>query len=281
MATKDASVEASGKRGIQTVRNAAKILKALAKLGEASNLRAVSQASGLSNSQAHRYLRTLMSEGMAHQDPETGRYDLGPGAITVGLAALSRTDALRTAEVGVAAYVRQTGLSAQVSALGPRGPTIIRWYSGVPPVVTPLGLGSVLSMLRSASGNVFIAFSPEAEVDPLIERELAHDAHSRVNVELLRRKVRKQGFASISGTVAPGLRASAFPIFDLQGRLILTATVMMSEAFDPADDPRIREEFGQVCADISASVGGHPPPEAPEQPVSPERTPRSGGRGGS
>jgi DNA-binding IclR family transcriptional regulator len=263
MADNDASETGGAKRGIQTVGNAAKVLKALAKLGEASNLRAVSQVSGLSNSQTHRYLRTLMTEGMAYQDPETGRYDLGPAAITVGLAALSRTDALREAEVAVFAFVRRTGRSAQVSALGPRGPTIIRWYSGIPPVVTPLGLGSVLSMFQSASGHVCIGFAPEAEVAQLVERELAHDLVTNVNVDTLRRKVRKQGFASISGTVAPGLRAIAFPIFDLQGRLVLTSTVMMSEAFDPRTDPAIREDFGSVCAEISARLGGRPPPLDP------------------
>jgi DNA-binding IclR family transcriptional regulator len=254
-----ATSEANGKRGIQTVANAAKILKALAKLGEASNLKVVAQASGLSNTQAHRYLRTLMSEGMAHQDPETGRYDLGPAAIDVGLAALSRTRELREAEVGVSAFVRRTGRSAQISALGPRGPTIIRWYSGVPPVLTPLGLGSVLSMVQSASGHICIAFAAETEVAPLVESELALNLVTHIDVESLRRKVRQQGFASISGALAPGLRAVAFPIFDLQGRLVLTATVMMSEAFDPHDDSAIREEFGAVCAEISARLGGRRP----------------------
>ena len=260
MSDPDATEQSSAKRGIQTVANAAKVLKALARLGEASNLRDVSKASGLSNTQTHRYLQTLKSEDMVHQDPETGRYDLGPGSISVGLAALTRTDELREAEARVSAFVKRTGRSAQVSALGPHGPTIIRWYSGVPPVLTPLGLGSVLSMLQSASGNVCIAFAPETEVADLVQRELAQNLVTKVNIDDLKRRVRKQGFATISGALAPGLRAIAFPIFDLQGRLILTATVMMSDAFAPETDAAIRDEFGSVCAEISARLGGRQPP---------------------
>jgi DNA-binding IclR family transcriptional regulator len=78
-------------------------------------------------------------------------------------------------------------------------------------------------------------------------------------VEALREKVRKQGYAGVSGTVVPGLRAIAFPIFDLQGRPILSATVITSDVFEPRSDTRIRSEFGAVCAEISESLGGHAP----------------------
>jgi DNA-binding IclR family transcriptional regulator len=250
---------ASGRRGIQSVGNAAKVLEALASLGEASNLGVVSAASGLSTSQAHRYLASLIAAGMAYQDPASGRYDLGAGAIKLGLAALARTDAVRIAEEEIADYVRRTGRTVQVCALGPLGPTVIRWFCGFPPVVTSLNIGSVLSLLHSATGQVFLAYSAHSEIAGLLERELAADNSAGIDVNALRTKVRNQGKASVSGTVAPGLRATAFAIFDLQGRPILSATAIASDAVSTSDDGKLHAELGEVCTSISERLGGRAP----------------------
>ena len=253
------STKAAARRGIQSVGNAAKVLEALAALGEASTLRDISQVSGLSTSQAHRYLASLIAAGMAQQDPASGRYDLGPGAIKLGLAALARTDAVRTAETALSDFAKRTGRTVQICALGPKGPTVIRWYGGVPPIITTLSVGSVLSMFHSATGQCFLAFAPPADIAPLIEDELGRDSVAPVDVAALQAKVRKQGYATVANTVAPGLRAIGFPIFDLQGRPILSGTVIMSEVFDVRGDARIRAELGAVCAEISASLGGRAP----------------------
>jgi DNA-binding IclR family transcriptional regulator len=255
----DAADPAAGRRGIQSVGNAARILEALAGLGEASTLRAVSKASGLSTSQAHRYLASLIAAGMAQQEAASGRYDLGPAAIKLGLAALARTDALRTAEIAIAEFVKRTGRTVQVCALGPLGPTIIRWFCGVPPVVTSLNVGSVLSLLHSATGHMFVAFADPHEIAPLVGRELALEEVKRIDLDEIKSRVRRQGYATVAGVVVPGLRATAFPIFDLQGRPVLSATVIASDAFEPKGDAKIRTELGLVCAEISASLGGRPP----------------------
>jgi DNA-binding IclR family transcriptional regulator len=250
------STEASGgRRGIQSVGNAAKVLEALAQLSEASSLRVVSQASGLSTSQTHRYLASLIAAGMAQQDPISGRYDLGRGAIKLGLAALARTDVVRITEIAVSEFVRRSGRTVLICALGPLGPTVIRWYPGVPPVVTSLTLGSVLSTLHSATGNLFLAFASDSEMAPLIARELDSEA-SPVDLATLKQKVRAQGYANVTGTFVPDLRAAAFPIFDLQGRPALSATVVASAAMHTRNDAKVMAELSAVCAEISEQLGG-------------------------
>jgi DNA-binding IclR family transcriptional regulator len=256
----DIQADASGsRRGIQSVGNAVKVLEALASLGQASSLGSVSQVSGLSTSQAHRYLASLIAAGMAQQDDSSGRYDLGPAAIKLGLAALARTDAVRIAETAISEFVRRTGRTVQVCALGPLGPTVIRWYCGMPPVVTSLNVGSVLSLLHSATGHVFLAFSAREEISGLVDSELASDSAVPVDVEALRERICSQGFATVSGIVVPGLRATAFPIFDLQGRPILSATVIASAIFETRNDDRIQEEMARVCSEITERLGGRRP----------------------
>lgn len=250
----------SKRRGIQSVGTGLRVLEALAELSEPSTLTAIAQASELSNSQAHRYLASLVASRMVQQDPLTGRYDVGPSLLKLGLGALARVDAFRIADAAVAEFARETGRTVQIAALGPLGPTIVRWNVGLPPVVTSLSVGSVLPLLHSATGQVFLAFTPEQETRHLVKREAsAGGGVKSVDVEALRKRVRAAGYASVDSSVVPGLRAMAFPIFDLQGRATLTATVIATEAFDVAGDPAIRKRLAAVCAQISASLGWQAP----------------------
>lgn len=248
------------RRGIQSVGIGLRVLEVLVKLSEPSTLSAIAQASELSASQTHRYLSSLVASRMAQQDPMTGRYDVGPALLKLGLGALARVDAFRIADAAVAEFARDTGRTVQIAALGPLGPTIVRWNVGVPPVVTSLNVGSVLPLLHSATGQVFLAFTPEQETRHLVRRELTASAGMKsIDIEALRKRVRHAGYASVDGSVVPGLRAMAFPIFDLQSRAILTATVLATESFDVAGDPAIRKRLAAVCAQITASLGGQPP----------------------
>ena len=252
--------KAAKRRGIQSVGTGLRVLEALAKLSEPSTLGTVAQACELSASQTHRYLSSLVSSEMARQDPMTGRYDVGPALLKLGLGALARVDAFRIADAAVAEFTRDTGRTVQIAALGPLGPTIVRWNVGVPPVVTSLNVGSVLPLLYSATGQVFLAFVPEQETRQLVRRELAATSGVKpIDVEALKKRVRQAGYATVDGSVVPGLRAMAFPIFDLQGRAILTATVLASESFDTSGDPAIRKQLAAVCAQITASLGGQIP----------------------
>jgi DNA-binding IclR family transcriptional regulator len=243
------------RRGIQSVEIGLHVLEALAGLGEASTLGAIAQASGMSGSQTHRYLASLTASGMTQQDPGSGRYDLGPAALKLGLSALARTDAFRVADTAIEAYVRETGRTVQVAALGAQGPTVVRWHMGRPAVMTSFGVGAVLPLLYSATGHIFLSFVPEVEIEALLERELPESGMTLVEVEALKAQVRADGRAYVEGTMIPGLRAAAFPIFDLQGRAILSATALVPGAFKSGDGGAALEKLADTCRTVSASLG--------------------------
>ncbi|MDF0488851.1 IclR family transcriptional regulator [Sphingobium sp. H39-3-25] len=245
--------------GIQSVEIGLNVLDALAGLGKPSALSAIVHRCGLSPSQTHRYLVSLIVAGMARQDA-AGNYDLGPAALRLGLGALARTDVFQAADTAIAAFVEESGRTVQMAALGPHGPTVVRWHVGSPPVVTSLSVGSMLPLLRSATGHVFLAFLSERETRDLVTKELAADKGLKpVDVEALRKRVRAAGESSVDGTVIPGLRATAFPIFDLQSRPILSATMLSSESFEASRDRLAADRLRDVCLAISAQIGGKPP----------------------
>ncbi len=252
--------KAKSRTGIQSVGIGLRVLDALASHAEPQALGVIAATSGLSASQAHRYLASLVAAGMARQDPDTGRYDLGPGALRLGLGALARVDAFNAANVAITAFVRETGRTIQMASLGPTGPVVVRWVMGFPPVTTSLMVGSTLPILRSATGQVFLAFRPENVTRQMVERETAAaKGLTEIDVEALRRRVREDGYATVSGSVIPGLRATALPIFDFQQEAVLTATVLANDAFEPSGDLAIRAALADVCDEVTRSIGGRRP----------------------
>jgi DNA-binding IclR family transcriptional regulator len=247
--------ETARRRGIQSVEIGLNVLESLGALGQASTLSAVAQASGMAAPQVHRYLQSLISAGMAIQDPDTGRYDLGPKALKLGLVALARIDAFRLVDTAMIEFTQRTGQTVQIAALGPLGPTIVRWNMGRPAVMTSFNVGSVLPLLYSATGQTFLAFVPHAETIHLVERELKAGPMKRADAERLRLEVRARGFGHVEGAMVPGLRATAFPIFDLQGRAVLTATALSPDVLAAPGRDVALEELRGLCRDISAQLG--------------------------
>lgn len=246
------------RHGIQSVGIGLRVLDVLASMDGPAALGAVALASDLSSSQAHRYLASLIASGMARQDPGSGKYELGPGALRLGLAALSRMDSFREAAIAITDFVSETSRTVQMASLGPSGPIVVRWIMGTPPISTSLMVGSPLPLLRSATGHVFLAFRPDSHTRQMVERESVPTLEP-VDVEALRTQVRADGYSAIQGSLIPGLRATAVPIFDLQGEAVLTATVLATDAFKPEYDTAVRDRLIAVCAEITRSIGGRSP----------------------
>lgn len=251
---------APARRGIQSAGIGFRVLAALAEEAGPASLTAVARRAGLSASQAHRYLASLVQSGLARQDASSGLYDLGPQAIQIGLAALARTDVFAITDPAIAAFTQETGRTTIVTARGPLGPTVVRWHAGRIPVLTSLAVGSVFPYLRSATGRVFLSFLDDTEVEEAVARELAADASpTPIDVAAIRATIRADMCATVDELLIPGLRATAVPILDLQGRPALVATVMATSAFDRRDDARVTAALQAVCRRLSESVGGRWP----------------------
>ena len=81
--------------GVQSVGIAAKVLKALAAHGGDLPLKDLAAATAMPRAKVHRYLASLRGAGLIAQDPETGRYQIGAAAVTIGLVGLGRLSPVR------------------------------------------------------------------------------------------------------------------------------------------------------------------------------------------
>lgn len=211
------------RRGIGAVDIAADVLRAFAAARGPLSLSEVSAATGLSASRLHRYLASLVAQGLLRQRERSGKYDLGPFAASLGLAALARSDFVNAAAAALPGLVDEIGSTALLAVWGPRGPTVVRWERGRDHVVTALGLGSVLPLTTSATGLVFLAYMPEALTRPLLTKGSRRDAARAAKT------VRAAGYASVDGALIPGLVAVAAPVLNWQGEVEATITLISTD----------------------------------------------------
>lgn len=264
MAKKTSKGGVTASRGVQAMDVGLRILEVLAAHDRALALREISEAVDMAPSNVHRYLASFVQAGLLRQDPDTARYDLGRLALQVGLAALSRDQVLREAPTALRQIVEQFKVMGIILSFGAQGPTIVRFLQTSPPLVISLRLGSIVPLLRSASGRVFASFLPEQLTGPLVERELrTHDAgyelahstpRSMTELRQLIKRVRRDFCAIVEVDVSPGLVAAASPVLNERGEALATLSLMGSKTDLAPEGPAISSLI-TTCKHLSRSAG--------------------------
>src|SRR5258708_12644987 len=131
------------RRGIQSIDTGIRLLEVLEKGEGPLALKELSARAELDPSSAHRYLASFVRCGLVRQDPDT-RYDFGPLALRIGLAAVRRIDPVPLTERALPALVAETGYTPLLAVWSNRGPTVVHWQRGPTPFLTNLPLASVL-----------------------------------------------------------------------------------------------------------------------------------------
>ena len=232
----EAATESNARGGIQALDAAMQVLSALAASPGSIGVTDLARAAGMPVSKVHRYLASFVHAGLAVQSGRSGRYNLGPFAASLGIAALARNDFVNRAADDLEELCVQTRLTVLLTVWGNSGATIVRWERAASPVVTSFGLGSTFPLLTSASGRVFLAFLPyrlvadavKAEINTAVELKVDWpDLHpSRKGVEQLIAKIRQDRIASVDGRFIPGLRAISAPILNWQGEAEAAVTLV-------------------------------------------------------
>jgi DNA-binding IclR family transcriptional regulator len=176
-------------------------------------------------SSAHRYLASFARCGLVRQDSDT-RYDFGPLALHIGLAAMRRLDAVQRTELALPDLVATTGFTALLSVWSNRGPTVVHWQRSRIPLVTNLGLGSVLPIAPSATGTVLVAFLPANVTADAIAAEAKQSTVDRAAFERAVERARKTRLAYVDNTVIPGLAAVASPVLQWNGEAAAAVTLI-------------------------------------------------------
>jgi DNA-binding IclR family transcriptional regulator len=216
-----------GRAGVQSLDTALRILTVLAGANTGLSLKEFAARCRMQPSKLHRYLQSFVAAGMMMQTRRSGDYDLGKLALEVGLAAIQRIDLVNNTADRLFELVTDTETPVSLSVWSAQGPTIIRWERSPRAINTAYSIGSLLPLLSSATGNVFLAYQPNSVTTPVVVRESnAPMADVMKSIELITLEVRRQGYAISRGGFIPGLTGISAPILNKQEEAIAAVTIL-------------------------------------------------------
>lgn len=250
--------------GIQSVEVGFGLLDVLGKAAGPLMLRDLAAAAGMSAAKAHRYLVSFQRLELVTQDAISTRYDLGPAALKLGLASLSRIDAVKLARERIPQIMEQIGGHTLALAVwGNHGPTIVHWEESPHSVKLNLRLGDVLPLLASATGRCFAAYTSREAIAPMLKDEMARSQKlGRTDLPATMTEARKmfdavrlQGAARVVDPLLPGIVGFCAPVFDSDGHMVLGVVAVGSMAsFDPewkgAVDGPLRAAASRLSSDL-------------------------------
>jgi DNA-binding IclR family transcriptional regulator len=249
--------------GIQSVEVGFGLLQALGEAAGPLMLRDLARAANMSAAKAHRYLVSFQRLQLVVQDAST-RYDLGPAALKLGLASLSRLDAVKLARQRITPLMEQIGHTLALAVWGNHGPTIVHWEESPAAVTVNLRLGDVMPLLSSATGLCFAAYAPREAIAPMLKDEMERARRqgridlptTMAEVRALLDAVRQRGAARAVDTLLPGVVGFCVPVFDSDGHMALGIIALgPAGSFDPEWGGAVEQPLRAAAAQLSSDLG--------------------------
>ncbi len=254
-----------GQRSIQSVETGFPLLAALVDAARPLTLRDLAARAGMTSAKAHPYLVSFIRVGMVQQDTVSGHYELGPFALQMGLVGLQRSNPVRVALPYVNALADEVGHTLGIAVLGSHGPTMIHIREASYPVHVNMRNGTVMSMLHTATGRVFVAWLQPGVAQHYIERErsdehvlasIGRPVKTSEEIETLARRIRAAGIAQALGNPLPGIDALSVPVFDHSGKLVMALTSLgPAGLFDADPQGRISKALLACAEQVSRQLG--------------------------
>jgi DNA-binding IclR family transcriptional regulator len=256
------------RQGIQSIEAGTRLLRALAGSNRAMMLKDLARGSGMPPAKAHRYLVSFIRSGLIAQDPATGRYDLGPFALELGLSSLARLDLVRLADPILEKLCESIDETVALAVWGTHGPTVIRILEPANTITVTLRAGAVLSLTKSATGRAFTAFCRT----PAVRKQLEHEvkalaaekgvsaAKIQEDIDPVIHEIRNHGVARATGSMTPGINGFSAPIYDFTGNMVAALTTLGSVGhFDEAWSGTLADQVRSAAAELSQLLGHNRP----------------------
>lgn len=212
---------------IQSIERAAAILRLLASGARGLSLAEISRSLQLPKGTALGILRTLQHVGFVEQDPESSRYRLGGGMLSLGTRYLDgnelRTRALNWADT----LASRSGESVRIGTLHKHQVLVVHHVFRPDSSRQTLDVGTLLPLHATAVGKVLMAFDPLAapeevaavETDSPVELTAftRHTVTTMADLEAGLDEIREQGWGWEAEELVDGEVSIAAPIRDRRG----------------------------------------------------------------
>lgn len=261
-------VEDKEQRAVQSIEVGGRLLLALANSLTPLTLRDLSSLADLPAARAHPYLVSFGKLKLIEQEPETGRYALGPAALQLGLTCLHQLDPFRAALPVAQQLAVSTGHAVALAVWGNFGPTIVRMIDAREPLHVSMRAGTVMSILGTATGRAFAAVLPLDRLEKAMAVALGDADGNKISMlkakpKALREAIsefRDHGVTRAEGRPIPGVNAFSAPAFDHEGEPAVVITALGHQDNFSADwNSEAAEAVRAAAAEISSRLGWRGP----------------------
>ncbi len=253
--------ELKSSHGVQSLEIGIGVLKVLVESGSALMLKEIAAAADMPASKAHRYLVSLVRSGLVQQDRENSKYDLGPLAIPLGLAAVDRLDRVKLGLNSISQLRDLTNETTALSVWGEFGPVMVRWERPHRPITVNVITGNTVSLLATSTGRLFAAWMPAELVRPLLERELQQGRSTEfktlAQVERVLQQVRADGYSIVQDSdYSSRVLGLAAPVFNFKNNISMAVSIVGVEGISDLGPRSLAlTELLQATAALSKRLG--------------------------
>jgi DNA-binding IclR family transcriptional regulator len=244
--------------GIQSVEVGGRLLRALISSHGPMNLTPLASAANMPATKARRYLVSFIRLGLVAQDIQTGQYNLGPLALSIGLTAIDRFQIVRHASNTLALIRDQADETTFLSVWGEQGPTIVAFEESRRPLMLVARIGAALPLCTTATGLTFLAFLPPKLTEKQVRREKAafgpaiKKAFEGKSLAERTAEIRERGFADANEIFQTGISGVSAPVFGYKKELVAAITVVSRPNPDKARLAKITRILIEATRDLSA-----------------------------
>jgi DNA-binding IclR family transcriptional regulator len=206
---------------IQSVERAAMILNVLGSGSPRLGVTEIATRLGLTKPTVHGLLRTLEKHDLIAQDPDSGKYTLGPGVLQLGNAYLDGSDLRARSLLWAEALAQRANEAVWVATLS-RGRVIVLHHVFRPDnSVQILEVGAAIPWHACALGHAIVAYLPEMQRAQALTGDLVpltgRTRTSRAALEDALAQVRRQGYAVEDSEATVGDAGLAAPVVSRDG----------------------------------------------------------------
>ena len=214
---------------IQSVQRAAAILQSFTKIDAELSVTTLSEQLGLHKSTVSRLLSTLQQEDLVEQNPETGKYRLGLGLVTLAGIVLDRIDLREIAYPYSVTLAELTQETVNVVVLSSGECMNIGGVDSPKPIQYIGRIGRRTPLHCTSAGKVLLAYmSPEKRHEILPHNLPGFTTKTIIDYQHLTQvlnQIQAQGYAITHEEHQEGLSAIAAPIRNHAAQVIAALTV--------------------------------------------------------
>jgi len=184
----------------------------------------IAQSVDLHKATTHRIMTTLLNYGYLERGADGQKYRLGIRLTELGFMVIRRMDLRREALPYMKQLVQDWDETCDLSIFDSKDVFYVEVLRGNHALTIAAAVGQRLPAHCTASGKLFLAFLPPAELDIILSRPLVSYTEKTItSPEELRKQlkiIRDQGYATDYEEFEAGVCAISAPIYNRQGKVI-------------------------------------------------------------